>query len=381
MMRQLGSDARLILTAAVGIVLIAIVGVIFQPVPTPPALSVRGDDRDGAMALSLWLEALGYDVRQMVSDPLQLDGIDVFFVLNPVIDYTPGEIEYLAEWVRRGNTLIAAGAPDILNPLLDPYHLWLSYLPDDTTTHALTSPTLLNPPVSTVQTEAIYTVNISQRPDAVVHLAEAADPVLVSLQEGAGTLWAAGGLRPFSNRGLSDPQSARLLVNLLAALPPGAVIAFDEAKHGFAEQPQSIFAWLVSTAPGWGIVSGFVLTMTFLALRGRRFGQPVPLPENRLRRESVEYIEALANLYRRSGQRADILHHYRDQFRRRLSERYTVDPRLSDGELVRAVVFRDPSVDERLLRDLLERLSRGQVSEQELVEIVSAVDTYMRSHL
>ena len=104
--------------------------------------------------------------------------------------------------------------------------------------------------------------------------------------------------------------------------------------------------------------------MIFLALQGRRFGRAVPLPSDRLRREPVEYIQAMANLFRRSGQRAAILKHYRDQLRRRLTERYALDPHLDDIELVKTIVFRDPTVDEAALRGLLRRLSSKQINEQ-----------------
>lgn len=379
MMKAIGGDARMVIVAAVVIVVIAIAGVIFAPAPTPPALSIRGDHADGSMALALWLEQIGYEVRQIVSDPIQLEGVGVLFALNPTSPYGVGEAEYIAEWVRRGNTLIVTGTADRTLSLLEPYDVWLNFLPVDTTQHALASPTLRTPLLDTVQTEAIYAVNIERRPDAVVHFSEGALPVIVSFNEGAGQVWVSGALRPFTNRGLNDAQSARLLLNLLANAPTVTVIGFDEAKHGFAEQPQSIFSWLVSSAPGWGILTGFALTLTFLALRGQRFGLPVPLPENRLRRESVEYIQAVANLYRRSGQREDILQHYREQFRRRLAERYTLDPRLSDDELVRAIVQRDSSVDAAALRGLLDRLARTQVSEHELVETAAAVDAYLRS--
>ena len=59
---------------------------------------------------------------------------------------------------------------------------------------------------------------------------------------------------------------------------------------------------LLTTPPGLGLVLAFGLTFVFLALRGRRFGRIVPLPDETLRREPVEYIQAMANLYRRSGQ-------------------------------------------------------------------------------
>jgi hypothetical protein len=116
--------------------------------------------------------------------------------------------------------------------------------------------------------------------------------------------------------------------------------------------------------------------MTFLLLRGRRFGKPFPLREDTLLREPVEYIKAIANLLRRSGQRVETLAHYRQQFRRHLGKRYAIDPTLSDNELVQRIAARDSSVDTDALRDLLHRLSQKKVSEQDLIALVAEMDTW-----
>jgi hypothetical protein len=191
-------------------------------------------------------------------------------------------------------------------------------------------------------------------------------------------VWVSGALRPFSNLGLHDPGSSRLMVNLLAGLPSGAVIGFDEARHGFSETPSSVMNWLVSVPPGWGILLALALTLVYLGLQGRRFGRALPLPDDRLRREPVEYIQAMANLFRRSGLRSEMLGHYRSQLRRRLTERYTVDPKLNDTELVKAVIYHEPSLDEAELRRVLKALSNPRPSESDLVSAALDVDTWLR---
>jgi hypothetical protein len=201
----------------------------------------------------------------------------------------------------------------------------------------------------------------------------------VSASHGAGRVWVSGALRPFTNLGLQDPGSARLVANLLAGFPPTFTVGFDEAAHGYGDPAsQSLSGWLFGAAPGWGIVLALVITMIFLATRGRRFGRAVPLPDERLRRESVEYIYAMATLFRRSGQRSEILRHYDDQLRRRLSERYAVDPKLEAIEFVKTVVYRDPTLHEAELRDLMKRLSQKKVSEPDLIRIASDVDQFLR---
>jgi hypothetical protein len=376
--RTLQPEIRALIGGLLGIVILAIAFTFLLPKPTGVPLSVRDDDANGGMVLALWLERSGYQVRQVLSKPIQIDGVDVLFVLNPISPYTDQEVQAVRDWVRRGNTLIVAGGPNIVNNLLEPFQVSVStlFLSDETVAPA--APTLLSPPFDKVRANPVHAIR-STRPDLIAHILSGDAPILASFQEEQGTVWVSGALRPFSNRGLSEPESnsSRFVLNLLAAIPSKAVIGFDEAHHGF-DQPLSLMGWLVGTAPGWGLIVGLVLTMLYLTLRGRRFGRAVPIPEERLRREPVEYIQAMATLFRRSGQRGEILKHYRDQLRRRLSERYAVDPKMNDVELLKIVVYRDPTIDEAVLRNLLERLSRRHVNEQDLVSTAKDVDSWLR---
>jgi hypothetical protein len=370
------ANLRLVVGSLIALGMLAVIATLVAPAPPAPALSVRSTDADGTMALRLWLEQSGYAVREVLSNPIQTDGLNVLFILDPFISYSSDEAATIREWVRRGNTLIVAGEPLFLRELLEPYNASVSYLDHYVSTLAPASPTLLLPAFERVRVDTYYGVE-TRRPDVLVHLATEDVPVLVSFREGQGTVWVTSALRPFTNRGLSDPGSARLVLNLLARVPRTAVIGFDEARHGFGTAP-SVSGWLFGTAAGWGLLLAVGLTMVFLALRGRRFGRAVPIPEERLRREPVEYIQAMANLFRRSGHRVEMLRHYRGQLRRRLSERYSVDPHLSDVELVKTVAFREPSIDEAALRGVLRRLSDERGSEQDLVSAALDVDEWLR---
>jgi hypothetical protein len=213
----------------------------------------------------------------------------------------------------------------------------------------------------------------------VTHASADGNKVIVSFNEGQGQVWVIGAIYPFTNRGIQESANARLVANLVNTLSHRAV-GFDEARHGFGT-PSSISGWLFNTPPGWSILLALSLTLLYLALRGRRFGRAVPIPEERLLREPVEYIRAMANLFRRSGQRTEMLKHYRAQFRRRLSERYNLDPRLDDIEIVKTITFRDPTTDEAALRNLLSDLSRNSISEAQLVTTASEADDWVRNNL
>jgi hypothetical protein len=219
---------------------------------------------------------------------------------------------------------------------------------------------------------------VTEREDVTVHIFNASYAMVVSFPQGEGRVWMVGSAYPFTNVGIQQADNGALIANMLAQVPRGATIGFDEHLHGFSEYGSTFNDWLFGTAPGWGVLLGVAVTMLYLFLRGRRFGQAIPLPENRLRREPVEYIQAMATLFRRTGQREAMMRHYNGQLRRRLSERYGVDPKLRSDELVKRVVYADPSVDEGTLRDLLRRLSQGNVSERELIGAAADVDAYMK---
>lgn len=370
----------LLLLVATGALVIALI--VLAPPSTPaPGLSVRGDDAAGAMLLARWIEASGYPVRQVLSNPIDPAAVEVLFVLNPLLPYREDEAARLRDWVQDGGVLLVAGQPFVANTLLAAFEVETTFLLQENTLLSPAAPTLLNPPFSSLNATAQFSVNISPREDAVVHFYVDDLPVIVSIPEGRGALWVFGTLRPFTNRGLQDEGSPELLRNLLAGIPTGTVIGFDEARHGFGDEANSFTGWLLLTAPGWGLLLAVGLTVVYISLRGRRFGQPVPLPDNRLRREPVEYIQAMAHLTRRAGHRAETLKHYRAQFRRRLCERYGLDPRSSDDDLLKAITSYDAAVDAAELRDLLTKLAVQNPTEAQLVESAAKADAWMRKVL
>jgi hypothetical protein len=103
----------------------------------------------------------------------------------------------------------------------------------------------------------------------------------------------------------------------------------------------------------------------------------VPVVQDQFRREPVEYILAMANLNRRSGQRAAMLNHYRVELRRTFVRRYALDPNVSDSELVRIVTTNAPATDGAALAQLLQQLAQKTVSEQDLVRLAMQVDEWI----
>lgn len=377
-LQNIRTDTKILFGSLVAIAILSVITVLNSPAPAAPALSIRNDRADGAMALQRWLQRAGYEVEEVLSLSKQLAEVDVLFILEPDELYSDAQVQLINEWVRKGNTLIVCGSPGILNALLEPYELSIQYRILQAESASSAAPTLLHPTFDAAAITFGYPIS-STRPEAVPHLFIDNHPVLMSLRTQLGQVWAAGIPFSFTNRGIRDEGNAKLIANLLANIPANAVIGFDEASHGYGDETALDFnGWLFGTAPGWGVLLAVAITVVYLALRGRHFGQIIPLPDDRLRRESGEYIQAMAALFRRSGERAEMLKHYESQLRRQLSKRYALDPKLENSELVKTVIYQDPSINEADLRDLLTRLRQTRLSEAELVRTVADVDLFLK---
>jgi hypothetical protein len=155
-------------------------------------------------------------------------------------------------------------------------------------------------------------------------------------------------------------------------VPAGGRIQFDEYHHGFFTPPST--GRIVFGSPwGWAAAYAVLVIGLYLLLSGRRFGRPIPLQEELVRRSSTEYVESMADLFLRGGKRAYILKHYRAAFKRRLAQRDGINPQLDDAEFVRELA-RARELDEPALAALLARLRAASPSDAELVRTVADAD-------
>jgi hypothetical protein len=129
---------------------------------------------------------------------------------------------------------------------------------------------------------------------------------------------------------------------------------------------------LLGSPLGWAAAYALLATGLYLLLAGRRFGRPVPVKEELARRSSAEYVESMADLLQRAGQRGYILKHYHTMLKRRLAAPAGISPQLDDAAFVRELA-RFRTVDEQALLTLLARLRSSKISEAELVRAVAQV--------
>jgi hypothetical protein len=357
-------------------VISAIAAVQQMQAQTLPPLSTASNEPDGARALFLWLEALGYPVSGEVGPTFTPPPeASLMLMLEPMMPVTESEWLLVDAWVEAGGTLILAGRRFAVFGTFGHYDLMPVFQAEAEVAPIM--PLLASPaPAAAVRSGVYFNVN---RTDFAPLLASNGRPVAVTWQQGEGRVIATTLSDLFSNASLKRDGAAELLLSLISAAEPGP-IWFNEWHHGRRSatvDPVGPVEWLQNTAPGQALLYMGLILLLFLLLRGRRFGRPVPLLQEMSRRSPLEYVTAIANLNRRAGHRAAVLGHYHQRLKRELGWRYHLDPGLSDADYVQQLARYRPDLDTASLANLLRRLRQPQMSERELVMLVGEAVSWL----
>jgi hypothetical protein len=173
------------------------------------------------------------------------------------------------------------------------------------------------------------------------------EQILVALYPvGRGQVIVVGEPGVFQNEFLARDDNAVLAAHLFHY--PERPVLFDEFYHGLTVRGNPV--WLLGRYP-YGLLAALVLLASALwAWRaGARLGPP--LPERSASRRSVgEYVEAMARLFHRTGDRLFVLREFRDGALWALRRRLHLGPKQEHAaELVRALARKDPAAAQRLL--------------------------------
>ncbi len=344
-----------------------------------PPCSTHSTASSGTAALYLWLEELGYRVRRIENGPFRVaHEARLLFVLAPSRPFDDTSTRLVQSWLEEpGHTLVLVVEWGQGTDLAQSLGARILPLPTPAELLTPTVPLLINPPPGPVRTATGWGLHL-ERTDFVSHLQAGQVPVLVSLSQGQGRVFLTTAVAPFTNAGLRDPGSARLIYNLVAGLEPGALIQFDEVHHGYSdEQEDRLLSWLFRSPWGWALLYSAAVTLGWIVLHGRRFGRPIPLAEQVRRRPQSEYVVSMARLFRRAGRRTFVLRHNHDRLKRELARPWRINPDLPDDLFVDELARCHDSLDAAALRNLLARLSAGQVSEKEMVHLVGQVEKWI----
>lgn len=339
----------------------------------------------GALALLRWTQSLGYDVRRLEYREFAVDAqTDALFILGPSEPLNRTEAMVVLDWVELGGTLILAeerpglfgGASTILEELDLAFRAYEGdtdggLLAEVIENAAVLQPALNTPPVREVQVRTSQIIQ-TERDDVALLVGLPDGVVLLGLRYGAGYIYVSSAVYPFTNDGLDDEQNAALVLNLLRNIPEDGRILFDEYHHGYFTPP-SLRTIVLSTPWGWALIYALAVIAMYLILTGRRFGRPIPLREEVARRSSAEYVESMADLFRRGGKRDFVLKHYYTTFKRRLARPYGVNPNLDDAAFVEELArYRD--IDTAAMQTLLKRLRVHSQNEDALLRVVAESD-------
>lgn len=383
-MKKLSRESWLAIGLLMALVLVTVAAAVHQArrQVRHPSLSSASSEPNGAQALWLWLDQLDYRVSAEVDEAFALPrNTGVMLALEPLIRFTADEWETVDAWVEGGGTLVLAGEGRAIDWAARHYDLTLTHMSTQALTLTAQTPLLVGPPLQEpvgVRARAAFE---TERNDLVTHLAAGSRPVLLSLEQGAGRVILSATAFPFSNAGLKELGNPELVLNLVASVERSDVIWFDEWHHGVRVKRAEVSGpddWLRQTPAGRALLYVAGVIFVALVLRGRRFGRPVPLPQDTARRAPLEYITAIANLSRRAGHRSATLRHYSHRLKRDLGRRYRLDPTLPDDEYVAQLAELNPNLDRGALRGLLARLSRAKVSESEMIQLAAEVAEWLR---
>ncbi|ABU58591.1 DUF4350 domain-containing protein [Roseiflexus castenholzii] len=372
----------LIIAGLFGVLIVFVVAGPGRTLPQDPNLpSTYSTAPTGALALYEWTRALGYDARRLEYRRFEVTDDDaVLVILSPSEPISRAHARDILAWVERGGTLIFADdAPtgfSASDALLDALQVRTTVLTDTSIVERAPAlqPVFDQPPVREISVRTRRTLEF-QRNDYAPLFGASGQVLIAGIRIGSGYVYVSASVQLFTNSGLRDPQNAALVLNMLRRLPPGGRILFDEYHHGLIAPPSPTDG-LLTTPWGWAGVYVATATALFLLLGGRRFGRAVPLKEETARRSSAEYLDSMADLYRRGGKRRYMLQHFYADFKRRLAQPYGINPHLEDREFVYQLARVRP-IDEAALLALLSQLRATPSSDADLLRIVAAADAFI----
>lgn len=280
--------------------------------------SSRAAGKAGTLALYRWLGDLGFRVHR-ISGRFDVSGTDVLVIADPRDPISDGDAASVMAALARGVDLVLAVSPDsegAAAPLLARLRIELGAARD-------AGDSVPAQPIDV----AGRVHRVPMAAGSVIEPAPYLTPLLIEAGaltgvaeqiNGAGRAYLLTSAFPLSNDGLRDADSSTLVLSMLERARGGA-IGFDEYHHGEIDTTADGAVALFESPVGLALLLGVVVVVAFLALNGRRLGAPLPTRDDALVPSTASYIDAMAGLYARTGDRAAVAARYADDLKRRLA--------------------------------------------------------------
>jgi hypothetical protein len=320
-----------------------------------PAYSVTRTDERGAAAVFRLYHAAGLKPKVWDRDLSKLKAPGLLILLAPARaqtiggdikigsegDLLPYEIEALDKWVAAGNVAVVMTGED--NDLYQALGL-IAERPEATSKGVAepTQPSLLAREVNGLETDTNFGFKFGRKEAKENPLmpkgVEIPQPIqaiptgewltlfekkqdgrtvaqVVSAVRGKGLYVCVNSAAPASNTGIAQADNARFMLNLARLTPPGGSIWFDEYHKRNVDR--SLVAYLRERSLAPLMIYALLLVGLGFWRTGLRLGAPEPLVADE-RRDSGEYIRAIAELYRNAKMSREALGTIFTDFRKRL---------------------------------------------------------------
>jgi hypothetical protein len=300
----------------------------------------------GYKAFYLWLKQMGFETERWTSSLIDLPQESaLLFIISPEIPSTKKEVEALKTWVDKGGTLIIMDSP--AGEYISSFGLNWSYvsksklLPKE-------EPLIIRPGPLTEEVTNIkalsWFVLFSDQPEVVIPIANENGGLMAVVNKGKGKIIAFSSPNIFSNAFLREKDNARLAYNIVRSSRP-RVVWFDEYHHGYG-RTVSVGEHFRQSKWLWPFIQLFLAFILFWALKSRRFGSPRPVI-NEKSRSSMEFISAMANLFKQTENRHYILETILKRIKEE-SRRYLIQ---GDADLNQAFNSAETRLKDQELRD------------------------------
>jgi hypothetical protein len=200
--------------------------------------------------------------------------------------------------------------------------------------------------------------------------------VAAKASHGRGRVYAISEVEIFANETLARNDNVIFAANLLFGARAG-VVHFDEHIHMVRVGLSDEALELDPTRAYGALWLALLAVALFFVGRMFRFGAAVPV-KVRPRRSALEFVEALADLYRRAEARGAVLGILRHTFRQRLAAAVGLSPE-TPGPALAAAVARQRGVSESQLAGLLAHLDdpalAAHLTESDLLRLARQLST------
>lgn len=255
-------------------------------------------------------------------------------------DLLPFEIEALDRWVQQGNVVV------VMSRASNDFYQAIGLITDEpkgSSPQAAepTQPSVLARGVERLQTQTQFGFKYGRAESPMAKAMKVKDPEppisaipasewlelfskkngertvpqVVSAARGKGLYVAVNDEFPAGNLGIATADNADFVLNLAKLAPAGGTIWFDEYHKRAAER--GFMSYLRERALMPVLIYALLVVGLLFWRSGSRFGEPEPLIVDR-RRDSGEYVKAVATLYQSAGMPRDALATIYADFRRRL---------------------------------------------------------------